>query len=98
MKVEASKCEASIEVSAEGLMARGGFGQEVANITVTREDGKIQRFYVRLVSANNRVKCQVTASRLNLPQDSKCSVTGAWFQPNLPAGSSLPQYSIGDDK
>jgi len=52
----------------------------VATITVNRADGKVQRFFVRVTAKNNGgIACEVSAVRLNLPQDPRTSVTGAWY-------------------
>ncbi len=73
-----------IEIDGDTLSARGGYGESVATITVKRADGKIQRFFVRLTAKNNgSVACEVSAVRLNLPQDPRKSVTGAWFNQRL---------------
>jgi hypothetical protein len=71
---------AHIVVDENELYQRGSHGLEVATVEVTRPDGKVQRFYVKLFLQKS-VKCQVSASRVNLPQDVRASVTGSWFAP-----------------
>lgn len=69
-----------IAVDYNELSQRGGHGEQVAEITVTREDGHIQRFFIRLYAKKNGgVACQASAVRLNLPQDIRKSVIGSWF-------------------
>ncbi len=71
-----------IVIKADVLEARGGHGESVATVTVEKEDGRVQRFFVKLYQKNNgAISCEVSAVRLNLPQDPRKSVIGAWFQP-----------------
>ena len=65
------------------LQARGGHGGEVCSVTVRdTNSGKAQRFYIKLYEDRSKVSCEVIAQRLNLPQDIKKRVTGAWFTPS----------------
>lgn len=80
-KFSTDKFGSFAEVTADELETKGGHGLSVAEITVTGEDGKIQRFWIRLYKTNKLIKCEVSACRPNLPQDVRSSVTGAWFQP-----------------
>lgn len=85
MKIDAEIGNNSIDlaVSRADLQARGGHGGEVCRITVRDTGtGKIQRFYVKLYEDKNKVSCEVISQRLNLPQDVKKRVMGAWFTPS----------------
>ncbi len=72
-----------VEIDFDNLESRGGHGEHVAMATVTRSDGKIQRFWFKLrLSKNGKsVNAEVVACRLGLNQDAKKSVTGSWFLP-----------------
>lgn len=73
----------NLVVNRVDLQARGGHGGEVCNITVRDTGtGKIQRFYVKLYEDRGKVSCEVASQRLNLPQDVKKRVMGAWFTPS----------------
>lgn len=69
-----------IVVKLDDLESRGGHGLQCASITVTRPDGQIQRFYVRLYCLNSKVSCSVSAVRPNLAQDVVKRVLGSWFK------------------
>lgn len=69
-----------IVINFDELSQHGGHGEQAAQITVTREDGQIQRFFITLYAkSNGGVACQVSAVRMRLPQDTKKSVVGSWF-------------------
>ena len=95
-KVEEASGNAAIKVSVDELESRGGHGLEIAQVTVTGEDNKIQRFYVRLFDINGKITCRVTAVRLNLPQDKSASVQGAWFELRNP--QTLQGDALSDPK
>jgi len=81
--------EVFIELTDDQLDSRGGHGIPCAQITVSRPDGKIQRFWVKAILNNSgRVVCTVTACRPNLDVDAKQKVTGYWFKPGHPKESS----------
>jgi hypothetical protein len=73
----------AIKVGEGELESRGGHGLELVQITVQGDDGRIQRFYVKLTKTKSQIKCSVSAVRLNLPQDTTKSVCGAWFWPTV---------------
>jgi hypothetical protein len=63
------------------LESRGGHGQQVAQIDVTRADGQIVRFWIK-ARANNRgqVECEVACDGKGDTTKRK-SVLGTWFTP-----------------
>lgn len=60
------------------LEAKGGFGVEACNIVV-KDGERTQKFCVRLLKKGNKISCEVSARRLNLPQDVRKRVMGAWY-------------------
>lgn len=75
--------EPEITIDQSELTSRGGHGLTTASITITRPDGKQQRFHIKMFEKQSgHIACRVTAVRLNLPQDISKEVVGSWYEPN----------------